>query len=212
MRANLLPRLNISETDSKYFIEAELPGVKQNDVELKLDNNILIIKGNAEENVKEFDTGQKPVALMKLLLQLGAPGSNDTVLDFFAGSGSTADALMQLNSDDGASRRFVLVQIPEPVAPQSLAGLAGLSTIADLTRSRIRRSGERLTVSQGILGGNLDVGYRSYKLADTNFSKWKASSSSDADGLEQQHLDTWQERDRRTLLGNITALLQENVN
>jgi len=49
MRANLLPRLNISETDSKYFIEAELPGVKQNDVELKLDNNILIIKGNAEE-------------------------------------------------------------------------------------------------------------------------------------------------------------------
>lgn len=146
------------------------------------------IKGNAEENVKEFDTGQKPVALMKLLLQLGAPGSNDTVLDFFAGSGSTADALMQLNSDDGASRRFVLVQIPEPVAPQSLAGLAGLSTLADLTRSRIRRSGERLTVSQGILGGNLDVGYRSYKLADTNFSKWKASSSSDADGLEQQLL------------------------
>lgn len=50
MRANLLPRLNISEIDSKYFIEAELPGVKQNDVELKLDNNILIIKGNAEES------------------------------------------------------------------------------------------------------------------------------------------------------------------
>jgi len=52
MRANLLPRLNISETDSKYFIEAELPGVKQNDVELKLDNNILIIKGNAEETTE----------------------------------------------------------------------------------------------------------------------------------------------------------------
>ena len=146
------------------------------------------IKGNAEENVREFDTGQKPVALMKLLLQLGAPGSNDTVLDFFAGSGSTAEALMQLNSDDAASRRFVLVQIPEPVAPESLAGLAGHSTIADLTRSRIRRSGERLTLSQGTLGGNLDVGYRSYKLAETNFSKWKASSSTDADGLEQQLL------------------------
>ena len=52
MRANLLPRLNISETDSKYFIEAELPGVKQNDVELKLDNNILIIKGKAEESTE----------------------------------------------------------------------------------------------------------------------------------------------------------------
>ncbi|WPY01857.1 Hsp20/alpha crystallin family protein (plasmid) [Candidatus Trichorickettsia mobilis] len=52
MRASLLPRINISETDNKYFIEAELPGVKQNDVELKLDNNILIIKGKTEETTE----------------------------------------------------------------------------------------------------------------------------------------------------------------
>ena len=50
MRTSLLPRLNISETDNKYFIEAELPGVKQNDLELKLDNNILVIKGKSEES------------------------------------------------------------------------------------------------------------------------------------------------------------------
>jgi len=50
MRASLLPRLNISEADNKYFIEAELPGVKQNDLELKLENNILIIKGKTEES------------------------------------------------------------------------------------------------------------------------------------------------------------------
>ena len=50
MRASLLPRLNISEADNKYLIEAELPEVKQNDLELKLDNNILIIKGKTEEN------------------------------------------------------------------------------------------------------------------------------------------------------------------
>jgi len=50
VRANLLPRLNISETDNKYFIEAELPGVKQSDLELKLDNNILVIKGKTEES------------------------------------------------------------------------------------------------------------------------------------------------------------------
>ena len=50
MIASLLPRLNISEADNKYLIEAELPGVKQNDLELKLDNNILIIKGKTEEN------------------------------------------------------------------------------------------------------------------------------------------------------------------
>jgi len=50
MIASLLTRLNISEADNKYLIEAELPGVKQNDLELKLDNNILIIKGKTEEN------------------------------------------------------------------------------------------------------------------------------------------------------------------
>jgi HSP20 family protein len=50
MRTSLLPKLNISETDNKYFIEAELPGVKQNDLELKLDNNILVIKGKTEES------------------------------------------------------------------------------------------------------------------------------------------------------------------
>ena len=49
VRASLLPKLNISETDNKYFIEAELPGVKQSDLELKLDNNILVIKGKTEE-------------------------------------------------------------------------------------------------------------------------------------------------------------------
>ena len=50
VRASLLPKLNISETDNKYFIEAELPGVKQGDLELKLDNNILVIKGKTEES------------------------------------------------------------------------------------------------------------------------------------------------------------------
>jgi len=50
VRASLLPKLNISETDNKYFIEAELPGVKQSDLELKLDNNILLIKGKTEES------------------------------------------------------------------------------------------------------------------------------------------------------------------
>ncbi len=53
MRTSLLPRLNISEADNKYFIEVELPGVKQNDLELKLDNNILIIKGKTEESEED---------------------------------------------------------------------------------------------------------------------------------------------------------------
>jgi adenine-specific DNA-methyltransferase len=144
------------------------------------------IKGNADENVKEFDTGQKPVALMKLLLQLGAPHKDDVVLDFFAGSGSTADALMQLNSEDGGNRKFVLVQIPEPVEDGSLAAESGFGTIADLTRHRISRAGEKISESQGILGNTLDLGFRSYKLAPTRFAKWQLDSSTEVSKVQQQ--------------------------
>ena len=59
VRASLLPRLNISETDNKYFIEAELPGVKQSDLELKLDNNILVIKGKTEESKESKERNGK---------------------------------------------------------------------------------------------------------------------------------------------------------
>lgn len=55
MRVSMLPKLNISEADNKYFIEAELPGVKKDDLELKLDNNVLMIKGTIEENKESKD-------------------------------------------------------------------------------------------------------------------------------------------------------------
>jgi len=143
------------------------------------------IKGNADENVKEFDTGQKPVALMKLLLQLGAPNRDDLVLDFFAGSGSTADALMQLNQEEGGNRQFILVQIPEPVESDSLAAKAGFSTIADLTRHRLSRAGERIDGSQALLNHSFDSGYRTYKLSETGFAKWRVDSGTDESALEQ---------------------------
>ncbi len=144
------------------------------------------IKGNADENVKEFDTGQKPVALMKLLLQFGAPGHNDLVLDFFAGSGSTADALMQLNKEDGGARQFILVQIPEPVETDSAAAESGFSTIADITRHRLSRAGDKMDQSQGLLNQQFDSGYRTYKLSETGFAKWKVDSGADQSALEQQ--------------------------
>jgi len=55
MRVSMLPKLNISEADNKYFIEAELPGVRKDDLELKLDNNVLMIKGTIEENKENKD-------------------------------------------------------------------------------------------------------------------------------------------------------------
>jgi len=145
------------------------------------------IKGNSEENVKEFDTGQKPQALMSLLLKFGAPEKDAIILDFFSGSGSTAHAAMVLNAEDGGHRRHIQVQLPEPTPEGSAAADAGFATIAELSRNRIDRVGDKL--AKVAAGGVLDVGFRTYSLVDTNFSKWRQSSEVEVDALQQHMLE-----------------------
>lgn len=128
----------------------------------------------------------KPVSLLKVLTQF-ATDKDSLVLDFFAGSGTTAHAVMQLNSEDGGSRRFLQVQLPEPLDGDSEACRAGFRTIAEVARERIEKSGEalKLTLEQG----GLDTGFRAYSLSDTNFSKWRLASDTDTDALTQHLLD-----------------------
>jgi len=168
------------------------------------------IKGNAEENVGEFDTGQKPLALIELLLKFGAPEPDSIVLDFFAGSGTTAHALMIRNFNDGGHRRYIQVQLPEPVDPESLAASKGFRTIADITRSRVLRAGAKLRPdeeAQFELGKNrLDIGFRSYTLADTNFSKWRIGSDTEPNALEQHLLEL---RDSANNVATPDAILIE---
>lgn len=107
-------------------------------------------------------------------------GGDDMVLDFFAGSGTTAHAVMQLNAEDGGSRRCISVQLPEPTGEKSEARKAGFETITEITRERIRRAGQKILSEEAAAlegrGEPLDVGFRAYKLVDTNFTKWKADS------------------------------------
>ncbi|MFH6687339.1 site-specific DNA-methyltransferase [Cellulosimicrobium funkei] len=88
------------------------------------------------------------------------------VLDFFAGSGSTGHAVMDLNAADGGHRQYVLVQLDEAVDH------ADYGTIADITRERLRRAGKAIADEQGLSAGNLDLGFRSYHLAEANTRKW----------------------------------------
>lgn len=86
----------------------------------------------------------KPVSLIKRILTwIADPAA--LVVDFFAGSGSTADAVYQLNSEDGGKRRFVVVQLNEQTPEGSKARAAGYEAISDLTRERIKRSREKHT-------------------------------------------------------------------
>lgn len=144
---------------------------------------------NAKKNVKSlfefaaFDY-TKPVELIKTLAFLStSPDSNDIVLDFFSGSGTTAHAVMQLNAEDGGNRRHIQVQLPEPTPEDSEALQGGYKTIPEIACKRIDLAGDKISAnvkgktSQG--SSWLDIGYRTYKLSDTNFAKWKVSSDTD---------------------------------
>lgn len=130
----------------------------------------------------------KPTSLLKKLIRYGsATDTNAIVLDFFAGSGTTAHAVMALNAEDGGNRRCISVQLPESTDEQSEARKAGYANIAEITRERIRRAGAKILEEESAkLDGrseSLDVGFRAYKLVDTNFAKWRADSSLSEDEL-----------------------------
>ena len=134
-----------------------------------------------------FET-PKPTRLIKRLLQvLTSSSKNHLVLDFFAGSGTTADAVMQLNAEDGGNRHYISVQLPEPIPTRSVAHEQGFKTVAGISRERIRRAGSKILAEEAsMLDGRaetLDVGFRAYELVDTNFTKWHVDASVDADKL-----------------------------
>lgn len=112
----------------------------------------------------------KPVGLIeRLLTWVNTPDA--LVLDFFAGSGTTAEAVLRLNSTDGGHRRFVLVQLPEPT------GRTDFATIADITRERMRRV---------IARDHLQVGFRAFRLDSSNMRPWDADRAANPEGLAEQ--------------------------
>ena len=90
------------------------------------------------------------------------------MLDFFSGSGTTANAVMQLNAEDGGTRKFIMIQIPEECSKDSEAFKAGYSTICEIGKERIRRAGSKIKGGSPLTTQGLDVGFRVFKLADSN--------------------------------------------
>jgi len=138
-----------------------------------------------------FDT-PKPSLLVRRLLQISTDAHNaDMVLDFFAGSGTTGHAVMDMNREDGGNRRAILVQLPEPT------GRADYPTIADITKERVRRVIKKLDAEdEGKLDidgkGKQDRGFRVFKLAESNLIGWDGGASKDAEALAKQlelHID-----------------------
>ena len=144
---------------------------------------------NGTKEITELFEGKlfdfpKPSSLIKYLLQI-LHVSDGIILDFFSGSGTTAHAVMQLNAEDGGSRRFICVQLPEETDEKSEARKAGFNTIAEIAKERIRRAGRR--ISDGLQDGSeIDTGFKVFKLAESGFKQWRQPGQADTEALQRE--------------------------
>ncbi|WP_193725326.1 site-specific DNA-methyltransferase [Achromobacter mucicolens] len=129
-----------------------------------------------------FDT-PKPVGLIQTLIQLSC--DEGIVLDFFAGSGTTAEAIFELNAVDGRERRFILVQLPEALAADSEAYKSGYRDIAHVGMERVRRAGKKVLAVGSSEVWNKDTGFRVLKIDTSNM----ADVYYFPDSLEKANLD-----------------------
>ena len=121
-----------------------------------------------------FDSPKNPDVILELA-HLAGLSDGDVVIDFFSGSSTTAQAVMQLNAAEGLNCRFIMVQIPEPCAEGSDAEKAGYKTICEIARKRISTAGKKIAEENATNAPNLDVGFRVLKLGATSLNDTSAT-------------------------------------
>jgi adenine-specific DNA-methyltransferase len=124
------------------------------------------------ETTVPFDT-PKPTKLLKRIINVGeSEHKSDIVLDFFSGSGTTADAVYQFNIENGKKHQFIQVQLPEKTEEKSQAYVAGYKTIAEIGKERIRRAAKKIAEENPEKVKNLDLGFKVFKLDTSNIKGW----------------------------------------
>lgn len=146
---------------------------------------------NGSREVRDLFDGKyfdfpKPVDLLKCLVSQGTDKEGDIVLDFFSGSGTLAHAVMALNAEDGGSRRFIVVQLPEICPEDSDAFKAGYKNLCEIGKERIRRAARKIKEENPLFAG--DMGFKVFKLDSSNLKLWDGSP------LTQDDLLTLSER------------------
>lgn len=114
----------------------------------------------------------KPSKLVEYLISILPNNDSGIILDFFSGSATTAHAIMKLNAEDGGNRKFIMVQLPEPIERGSDANKAGYQTICEIGKERIRRAGDKIKAEAGDKAADLDIGFKVFKLDSSNLQKW----------------------------------------
>ncbi len=141
-------------------------------VSTKFPESIGMSQDGTKETTSLFDAKvfsfPKPSSLIQYLIKIST-SEDDLILDFFSGSATTAHAVMQLNSKDEEHRKYIMVQLQEETPEDSEAQKAGYKTIPDIAKERIRRAGKKIKEESPLTTQDLDIGFRVFKLADSNF-------------------------------------------
>ncbi len=132
---------------------------------------------------KGYFDGPKPVRYLDRILKVANLNNTDLVLDFFAGSASTAHAVLNSNVSNNESQKFIMVQLPEPCEESSEAFSAGYKTIAEIGKDRIRLAANKIRKENTDYKG--DLGFKVFKLASSNIKAW----SPDRDDLDKTLFD-----------------------
>jgi adenine-specific DNA-methyltransferase len=124
---------------------------------------------------KLFDFS-KPIELIERIITISC-NKDDIILDFFAGSGTTAHAVLKQNALDEGCRKFICIQLPEPLDPESEAYKSGYDNIFQITKERIRRAGEviKSDIKNNLFkerSNQLDIGFKVFKLDSSNINAW----------------------------------------
>lgn len=138
--------------------------------------------------IPPFDT-PKPVRLINRIIELSCNNNDDIILDFFAGSGTTAQAVMELNEADGGNRKYICIQLPEKTDESSEAYKAGYKSIADITQARIKKVIEKIQAQRGSemqFGEKQALGFRKFTLAPSNFKLWRGDIATNEAELQTQ--------------------------
>lgn len=142
------------------------------------------------DGIPAFST-PKPIKLLRKMIQLSTAAlEEDLVIDFFGGSSSTADAVIEQNKEDGGNRKFIIIQIPEICDETSEAYKVGYKTIADIGKERIKRVVEKIErekLAKPKLFDNVkvDLGFKTFKLSHSNFKIWRGTEITEDNLLQQ---------------------------
>ncbi|QNM84913.1 site-specific DNA-methyltransferase [Polaribacter pectinis] len=150
-------------------------------------SSLMYFGGSDDDLLKDldvvFDTPKVVDVAKKIIIPIAK--NDDIILDFFAGSSTTAHAVMELNADDNQQRKYVMVQLPEPVEKNHDAYKKGFKFITEISKKRIVNASKKITEEHPEKAKDLDLGFKVFKLDSSNIKAW----SPEAENLEQNLLD-----------------------